>query len=190
MARETPSQTIGPFFHEALIRPGENILAGDDTAGARIVVEGRITDGDGAPVGDALVELWQANAAGRYAHATDARAEVPLDAAFTGYGRGRTDGDGVFRFETIKPGPVPGPGNSLQAPHLNLVIFARGLLNHLTTRLYFEDEAANETDPVLNLVDEARRGTLIAQRRERGGQTVYRLDIRLQGAGETVFLEA
>ena len=112
-------------------------------AGERIVVEGRVTDGDGAPVADACLELWQANAAGRYAHPDDTRTDKPLDPNFRGFGRVSTDADGGFRFTTIRPGPVPGRGNALQAPHIAVAIFARGLLKQLYTRIYFADEAAN-----------------------------------------------
>jgi protocatechuate 3,4-dioxygenase alpha subunit len=147
-----------------------------------------VTDGDGAPIPDAVLEVWQADAHGRYAHAED-RQDKPKDAGFTGYGRIGTDKDGVFRFTTVKPGAVPGPGNSLQAPHILVALFMRGLLKHLYTRIYFSDEAAaNATDPVLGLIDDpARRATLIAQRAD--GTAEYRWDIAMQGNKETVFLD-
>jgi protocatechuate 3,4-dioxygenase alpha subunit len=143
--------------------------------GERITLTGRISDGDGAAVTDALVEIWQASPDGSYAD------------AFHGFGRSATDADGVFRFTTLKPGPVPGRGNATQAPHVQIAIFARGLMQHLVTRAYFEGEPLNAADPVLNLVDDpARRATLVAKP---AGDGVWRLDIRLQGEGETVFLD-
>jgi protocatechuate 3,4-dioxygenase, alpha subunit len=185
----TPSQTVGPFFHYALDRPGWADLAAAGASGERIAIEGRILDGDGAPVFDAFLEIWQANAAGRYAHPDD-RQDKPLDARFRGFGRVGTDAEGWFRFATIRPGRVPGRGNTLQAPHLNIAIFGRGLLKHLTTRLYFADRAAeNETDPVLSAIDDpAIRRTLLAAPVPAAVPT-YRFDIILQGDGETAFFE-
>ncbi len=184
---QTPSQTVGPFFHYALPYQAGPYLVGENTEGERITVEGRITDGDGLPVTDALVEIWQANAAGRYDHPEDGQ-DKPLDAAFSGFGRAPTDEDGVFRFYTVKPGAAPGLHNEMQAPHININILARGVLKRLATRLYFADEVdANRVDPVLNLVPEERRQTLIAERA--GDTAVYRLDISLQGENETVFFD-
>jgi protocatechuate 3,4-dioxygenase alpha subunit len=134
-------------------------------------------------VPDALVEIWQANAHGRYRHPLDGR-DLPLDSSFTGFGRAGTDETGSFWFETVKPGPVPFVDERLQAPHLCVTIFARGLLNHLATRLYFADEPANDDDPIFLLVPAERRATLLARRDERG---VYRFDVVLQGEGETAF---
>src|SRR5262249_46213787 len=134
----TPSQTVGPFFSLGLDRPEWSDLTGGGAQGDRIVIEGRVTDGDGAPVPDALIEIWQANAAGRYAHPEDRQTDKPLDPNFRGFGRCATDGEGRFRFTTVKPGPVPGRGNRLQAPHINVLLFSRGLLIHLHTRIYFE----------------------------------------------------
>ncbi len=181
----TPSQTVGPFFEIALPWPGGATLVAPETLGERIELRGRVLDGDGVPVIDALVELWQANAAGRYAHPDDGREELPIDPAFLGFGRCATDADGRYGFHTIRPGHVPGRGHRLQAPHLMLGIFARGLLHRLETRAYFED-SDNAGDPVLALVDPARAGRLIA-RRERAGSPIFRFDIVLQGPGETVF---
>lgn len=191
MPGQTPSQTVGPFFHLGLYREGENVMAGPDAAGQRIRIEGRVLDGAGAVVPDAMIEVWQANAHGRYAHPED-RQDKPLDPGFKGYGRAATDAEGRFWFETVKPGQVPGRGNVLQAPHLSLTIFARGMLSHLYTRLYFADEAAaNEVDPVLSAIaDPKRRATLIAAREAGGDLPVYRLDIVLQGEAETVFFDA
>jgi protocatechuate 3,4-dioxygenase, alpha subunit len=184
---QTPSQTVGPFFHYALPYQAGPYLVCENTDGERITVEGRVTDGDGLPVTDALIEIWQANAAGRYDHPEDEQAK-PLDATFSGFGRAPTDEDGVFRFYTVKPGAVPGLHNEMQAPHINISILARGVLKRIATRLYFADEAeANRVDPVLNLVPQERRKTLIAERA--GDAPVYRLDIALQGNNETVFFD-
>jgi protocatechuate 3,4-dioxygenase alpha subunit len=192
MSGITPSQTVGPFFafgltptdydwHEVF---GNNLVT-PDASGERIRIEGRVLDGDRAPVPDSMLEIWQADAAGRYAHPADARA-LP-NAAYKGFGRCGTDAEGRFSFDTIKPGPVPGSGGRLQAPHIAVVVFSRGMLTHVFTRIYFADEAANATDPVLALVPADRRQTLIARREERDGQAIYLFDIRLQGNGETVF---
>jgi protocatechuate 3,4-dioxygenase alpha subunit len=184
----TPSQTVGPFFHLALDRPAWADLAAHHPKGERIAVAGRVIDGDGDPVADACLEIWQANAAGRYAHPDDTRADKPLDPRFRGFGRVSTDADGRFRLTTIRPGPVPGRGNHLQAPHLAVAIFARGLLKQLFTRIYFAGEALNDSDPVLSSIDDpARRRTLIAVRDDAGGTPAYRFDIVLQGNDETVF---
>jgi protocatechuate 3,4-dioxygenase alpha subunit len=184
---QTPSQTVGPFFHFALPYEAGPYLASDKTEGERITIEGRITDGDGLPVTDALVEIWQANAGGRYNHPEDTQ-DKPLDEAFGGFGRAPTDAEGVFRFYTVKPGAVPGLHNEMQAPHINISILARGVLKRMATRLYFADEAElNRVDPVLNLVPEGRRATLIARRAD--DASVYRLDIALQGENETVFFD-
>jgi protocatechuate 3,4-dioxygenase alpha subunit len=181
----TPSQTVGPFFSFALPYEGAQSLAGPETLGIRILVHGTVRDGDGATVPDALVEIWQANAAGRYAHPQDDRSDVLLDPAFIGFGRCATDAEGRYRFETIRPGSVPGPDARVQAPHLVVGVFARGLLKRLATRMYFEDEPLNVRDPILALVDPARRTTLLAVYEAAGHS--YRFDIVLQGASETVF---
>jgi protocatechuate 3,4-dioxygenase alpha subunit len=207
---QTPWQTVGPFFHYGLPWKGGADLVGQsnlgarpdlfpeehyvlnlappkgEVAGERIEVTGAVYDADGNPVPDAMIEIWQANAAGRYASPDDPRADLPLDAGFVGFGRTSTSKDGVYRFLTVKPGSVPGPGNAMQAPHLAVGLFARGVLKRLVTRIYFEDEAANAEDPILELVPDHRRATLIALK---NGEGVYRFDIRLQGAGETVFFD-
>ena len=186
----TPSQTVGPFFHLALDRADLADLTKDDPQGDRIVIEGRVTDGDGAPVGDACLELWQANAAGRYAHPDDTRTDKPLDPHFRGFGRVSTHTDGNFRFTTIRPGAVPGGGNALQAPHIAVALFARGLLKPLYTRIYFAGDPANEADPVLHSIDDqARRRTLIAARRDGSGALTWHFDIVMQGENETVFFD-
>ena len=196
MSRQTPSQTVGPFFAYALTpelygRPGiaSNVLAADDTPGEHIRIEGRVLDGEGAGIRDAVIEIWQADAGGVYHHPGDGRATSGN--AFTGFGRTGTDEQGHFSFQTVKPGAVPGPGNTLQAPHLNVIVLMRGLLSHVFTRIYFSDEAeANEACPVLGLVEPERRATLIASRAERHGMPVYRLEIHMQGDRETVFFDA
>lgn len=186
----TPSQTVGPFFHLALDRPEWADLTRDGAAGERLIVTGRVVDGDGAPVADACLEVWQANAAGRYAHPDDTQTDKALDPNFRGYGRVSTDAEGRFRFVTIRPGPVPGRGNAWQAPHIAVTIFARGLLRQLVTRIYFAGEPANDSDPVLcAIADPAVRATLLAQRIEGAAPPTYRFDIILQGAGETAFFE-
>lgn len=200
----TPPQTVGPFFHGGLLRDGMNVMASARTAGERIRIEGQVLDGDGVPVTDAVVELWQADARGRYMHPLAAEggarggtarvrppagsdASVPVaDGAFTGFGRCGTDDDGRYWFETIRPGAVPGPRGD-QAPHVNVAVFARGLLHHLSTRLYFEDGAGTEDEPVLQRVPQERRGTMIAHRTGSGSTPTYRFDIVLQGPNETVF---
>ncbi|GAC1350555.1 MAG: protocatechuate 3,4-dioxygenase subunit alpha [Ktedonobacteraceae bacterium] len=205
----TASQTVGPFFSPALWREDacRNVLTQPETAGERIRLEGRILDGDGVPVPDAMVEIWQANAHGRYNHAAD-QGPAPLDSSFTGFGRSGTGDDGSYWFETIKPGPVPFKAvaepaqhpawlrqaqpllytnDEYQAPHICVTVFARGLLNHLVTRLYFPDEPANAGDAVLQCVPSERRATLLARCEQGSVPVVYRFDIILQGAGETVF---
>jgi protocatechuate 3,4-dioxygenase, alpha subunit len=180
----TPSQTIGPFLHIEVPYEGEEQLVMPNHPGALRIL-GTITDGQGDAVADALVEIWQANAAGRYAHPEDARDDVPLEDGFTGFGRCATDDEGRFEFLTIKPGAVPGPDGDPQAPHIDVSVFARGLLNRLVTRIYFPDEVeANAADPVLSLIeDDAQRDTLIA----RQDDGALRFDIHLQGDGETTF---
>ena len=179
-----PSQTSGPFLSIGLLRDhvGPSVVSEDDPRAIRI--RGRLLDGNGDPVPDGLIEIWQANAAGRYAHEEDTRTDVPLEDGFRGFGRSGTVDDGWFEFVTVKPGRVPAPDGELQAPHIVVLVFARGLLKHLVTRLYFPDESeANGADPILSELDETERATLIG-RAEDGG---LRFDIRLQGDGETTF---
>jgi protocatechuate 3,4-dioxygenase, alpha subunit len=185
--RLTSSQTVGPFFSSCLLGEGASrqVLTQSETVGERVRIEGRVLDGDGLPVPDALVEIWQANAHGRYNHEADQGA-APLDSTFTGFGRSGTDENGYYWFETIKPGAVAFDARRLQAPHIGVMVFARGLLNQLVTRLYFADEASNAEDAVLQCVPEERRGTLLAKLVP-GGPVRYRFDIVLQGPGETVF---
>jgi protocatechuate 3,4-dioxygenase, alpha subunit len=172
MAVATANQTIGPYWH-LIEDPAWADLTRFGAAGDRIMLTGTVTDGAGDLVTDAAIEIWQSS--------------PTTSADFPAYGRCRTDGNGRFRFVTLKPGPVAGMGNAQQAPHVAITIFARGLLQALTTRLYFQDEKLNETDPVLSLIeDEARRRTLIARP---VGPDTWQLDIRLQGENETVFME-
>jgi protocatechuate 3,4-dioxygenase alpha subunit len=155
------------------------------------MLTGRVYDGNGQPVEDAMLEIWQADADGRYAHPADDARGKRADDRFRGFGRTGTTSRGEFTFQTIKPGAVPGPGNRQQAPHLNLILFSRGLLTHAFTRIYFSDERkANDLDPILNLIEPARRGTVIAQRDKDAAHPTYWIDIHLQGDNETVFLEA
>jgi protocatechuate 3,4-dioxygenase alpha subunit len=184
----TPFSTVGPFF-KLLVRhqpAGAATLAGADARGRRITIEGTLLDGAGAPIDDGLIEIWQADADGRYAHPQDPRAS-DADPAFVGFGRVATGTPGTFVFRTIKPGRVPGPDGRLQAPHILVSVMARGIMSRCWTRLYFDDEAANGDDPVLPLVPEARRATLLARSM---GDGRYRFDIVVQGEHETVFFEA
>jgi protocatechuate 3,4-dioxygenase alpha subunit len=192
--KQTPSQTVGPFFAYGLTPEqygyafrslaGPDLVEGD-TPGERIRIIGRVLDGEGRPVPDAMVEIWQADGEGRYAHPADQRGS---NVRFKGFGRcgTGTDPEHRFAFETIKPGRV-GDG---QAPHVNVIVFMRGMLCHVYTRIYFDDEAeANARDPVLASVEEARRHTLVAVRDTAPGGTVYRFDLRMQGPEETVFFD-
>jgi protocatechuate 3,4-dioxygenase alpha subunit len=172
MPTTTSSQTIGPYWH-LLEDKSWSDLTRFGAAGEAITIQGRVQDGAGNPLTDACIEIWQSSPA--------------VDEQFFGFGRAATDDSGHFSFRTIKPGPVPGPGNTLQAPHLAITILARGLLFHLATRLYFDGDPANENDPILNLIeDSVRRATLIARETTPG---TWHLDIHLQGEAETVFFE-
>ena len=184
----TSSQTVGPFFAPALLREDavRNVLVQPETVGERVRIEGRVLDGDRLPVPDGLVEIWQANAHGRYHHPADS-GPASLDPSFVGFGRSGTENEGLYWFETIKPGPVPFDHERWQAPHICVTVFARGLLNHLVTRLYFAGEPANARDPILLSVPEHRRATLLAALQQEGTSVVYRFDIILQGEGETAF---
>ncbi|HSD28218.1 MAG TPA: protocatechuate 3,4-dioxygenase subunit alpha [Vicinamibacteria bacterium] len=181
----TTSQTVGPFFSIGFDWLMRGDLAPEGVLGERVTVEGRILDGDAQPVPDAVLELWQADAHGKYAHPEDTQ-DKPLDPAFRGYGRVSTDGDGRFRFRTVKPGPVPGPAGKAQAPHVLVSVFARGLMKRLVTRMYFPDEPANASDFALGLAEPSRRPTLVAERRN-GGSLLW--NVVLQGPGETVFFD-
>ncbi|HEY7410406.1 MAG TPA: protocatechuate 3,4-dioxygenase subunit alpha [Vicinamibacteria bacterium] len=182
----TPSQTVGPFFSLGLSWLTRAEVAPRGVAGQAVRIEGRVLDGDGLPVPDALLEVWQADAGGKYAHPEDTQ-DKTVDLRFLGFGRVPTDAEGRFAFTTVKPGPVPGPGDDKQAPHLVVSVFARGLLRRLVTRLYFPDEPANARDFVLGLVEPGRRGTLIATSK---GPGVLEWNVVLQGQDETAFFEA
>jgi len=198
---ETPSQTGGPYVHIGLLPQQANIevfennfnnqLVQEKTLGERIRLEGQVFDGLGLPLRDVLIEIWQADANGVYPSAADIQGKA-VDPNFHGWGRTGADFEtGFWSFNTIKPGAVPGRKGTTQAPHIALIIFARGINIGLNTRVYFDDEAeANAQDPVLKGIEWApRRQTLIAKREERDGEVVYRFDIRVQGEDETVFLD-
>jgi|UniRef100_A0A7C3HYU0 protocatechuate 3,4-dioxygenase alpha subunit len=182
MRAQYPSQTVGPFFAFALVREGGNVLVNEQTLGERITLKGRVLDGDNQPVDDALVEIWQADAQGRFRHPADPQ-HAQADPHFKGFGRSGTTGEG-FCFQTIKPGPVP----PSPVPCIAVRVFARGMLIHAVTRVYFSDHD-NTLDPVFAGLDPARRQTLVAQRCELPGGVVYRWDLRLQGEGETIFFD-
>ncbi len=180
----TPAQTAGPYLRIGLLRDLVTPRVVDPGDSRAIVIRGRLTDAAGAGVPDGMVETWQANAAGRYHHPADGRHELPLEDGFHGFGRSGTEDDGRFELVTVKPGRVPWPGGGLQAPHLEVVVCARGLLKHAVTRLYFPDESeANAADPVLSRLRPEQRDTLVAVA-EQGG---LRFDIRLQGPAHTTF---
>ena len=193
--KQTPSQTIGPFFAYGLTSEqygyqldqiaGGNLLEGTSGIdGEQIYIIGQVFDGNGDAIGDAMIEIWQADASGRYAHPADSRGQ---NTGFKGFGRvgTGTDADFKYKFTTIKPGSADGT----QAPHINVAVFARGMLSHTFTRIYFSDEAAaNQADPVLAIVPQERRATLMAEK-DASGKNVYRFDIHLQGEKETVFLD-
>lgn len=181
------SQTVGPFFHLGLSLLNISELAAGGVSGERITLEGRVLDGDRNPVPDALIEIWQANAHGKYAHEADTQ-NKPIEPGFRGYGRVATALDGGFRFHTVRPGRVPAPNGTLQAPHIEVSVFMRGLLRQLVTRIYFADDAANDGDFILNRIDPARRSTLLARGLD-GNPLTYRWNVLLQGDDETVFFD-
>jgi protocatechuate 3,4-dioxygenase alpha subunit len=181
----TASQTVGPYLKIGFAPLTVDALAADKVSGERITIRGRLLDGDGKPVNDGVVEIWQANAQGKYASPEDAQ-NKPIEPGFRGFGRIMTGDDGAFCFTTVKPGRVPGPGGVLQAAHLVAVVFMRGLLKHLLTRMYFPEEPANAEDSVLKRVPADRRLTLVARR---AGPGVLEWNIILQGHDETVFFD-
>jgi protocatechuate 3,4-dioxygenase alpha subunit len=187
----TASQTVGPFLHIGFDPLTVENLAPEGVAGERIVIEGRLFDGSGKPVPDGVIEVWQANSHGKYAHPEDKR-DLPVEPGWRGFGRVPTDDNGGFRFTTIKPGRVPGPGGKPQAPHIVVSVLSRGLIKRLATRIYFPDEASNAEDPILSQVPADRRSTLIA-RRVAGRQGVVEWNVVIQGdangQGETVFFD-
>ena len=188
----TTSQTVGPFFSIGLAWRNVDNLAAPGVSGERVEIAGRLLDGDGQPIPDGIIEIWQANGHGKYAHPDDTQ-DKPLEKGFTGYGRIPTDEQGRFRFTTIKPGQVPGPDGpggekTLQAPHIAVSVFARGLIRRLVTRIYFPDEPANATDFALSKVDPSRRATLVARKLE-GRPGILEWNVILQGSNETVFFD-
>ena len=182
----TPSQTVGPYSVIGCNRLETNELAGPGVSGEPMEIRGRVIDGDGAGVPDAMLEVWQANGAGKYAHPEDSQ-DKTIEPGFQGFGRIATDEKGGFRFSTIKPGPVPGPAGKAQAPHIVVSVFMRGLLRRLVTRIYFPDDAANQEDPILRYVEPARRTTLIAKKAGVAGGLEW--NVVLQGEHETVFFD-
>ena len=183
----TTSQTVGPFFKIGLEWLYRDNLVGDGVSGERVTIQGRVFDGDGVPVPDAILEIWQANAHGKYDHPEDTQ-NKPLEPGFKGYGRVPVTAEGVFRFATIKPGPVPGPNGKEQAPHLVISVFMRGVLRRLVTRIYFPDEPRNAADFILNLGEPSRRSTLIAKKTA-GAPGTLEWNVVLQGPDETVFFD-
>jgi protocatechuate 3,4-dioxygenase alpha subunit len=183
----TPSQTVGPFFHIGLRRLSRDDLVPSAGKWIPITISGQVLDGDRQPIPDAVIEVWQANHLGQYAIA-DALQRTEPAASFCGWGRLPTDASGGYKLRTIKPGQVIGSGDTLQAPHINVAVFMRGLLRHLFTRIYFENELTNTADPVLLRVPEKRRPTLIAQRCDCVEQR-YSWNIVVQGPEETVFFD-
>lgn len=183
----TTSQTVGPFFKIGFEWLHCTDLVGEGVTGERVTIQGRVFDGEGIPVPDAMLETWQANAHGKYAHPED-RQDKPIEPGFTGYGRVPVAANGAFRFTTIKPGPVPGPKDSEQAPHILVSVFMRGLLRRMVTRIYFPDEPRNAADFILNLVEPERRSTLIAKKTA-GCPGMLEWNVVLQGPDETVFFD-
>jgi protocatechuate 3,4-dioxygenase alpha subunit len=180
----TPSQTVGPYLRIGLLHDfiTPNLVDPSDPHAIRL--RGRLLDGDGNPVPDGMIEIWQANAAGRYNHPADTREDVPLEEGFLGFGRSHTENDGWYEFVTVKPGSVPWPAGGMQAPHVAVGVFGRGILKRIVTRIYFPEEgAANASDPVLSGLEAAERTTLIATAEDGG----YVFHIHLQDPGQTTF---
>ncbi len=191
----TPSQTIGPFYWGTMVGAYRADLAPPGVAGERIDIVLTLHDVEGKAIPDGMLEIWQANSHGRYNHPDDRR-NLPLDSGFEGFGRASTDAKGCSLFTTVRPGRVPWPhggaeGGGMQAPHINISIFARGVLNRLATRLYFDGDPANAEDPVLKLIEPSRRATLMAKRDGpiKGRSGVWRLPIHIGGPNETVFFD-
>ena len=186
----TPSQTVGPFLDLGLPWEDGPFVVPPRTPGA-VRVTGQVLDGAGAPLPDAVVETWQADPDGRFDHPDDPRgAARPTVAGFRGFGRSTTDGDGRYEIVTLRPGPLPAPDGGTEAPHLDVSVFARGLLDRVVTRIYFPAEKANAADPVLAAIEDPdRRATLIAVAHPDRPESEFRFDIRLQGERETVFFD-
>ena len=185
---QTSSQTVGPFFHYGLIFGKENILVNDQTQGQRIRITGTVFDGDGEPIPDALVEIWQADVNGYFDHSEDPNQDK-ADKNFKYFGRSDTVNNGVYTFKTVKPAVAVCNNDSQEAPYVCVRVFSRGMLIHAVTRMYFPEEANNQTDALLNSIDESRRQTLIAELEENNDLPTYRFDIHIQGDKETVFLD-
>jgi protocatechuate 3,4-dioxygenase, alpha subunit len=185
--RASTWQTVGPFFSIGLEHLFANDIAEEGIAGDRVSISGRVVDGAGLPIPDAVLEIWQANAQGKYAHPDDTQ-NKPIQQGFRGFARIPTDDEGRFQFSTIKPGCVPGPQAIPQAPHLVVSLLMRGLLRGLVTRAYFPGEPSLATDPILQLVDPARRDTLLLQPAP-GRPDIFTWEIRMQGDRETVFFD-
>jgi protocatechuate 3,4-dioxygenase, alpha subunit len=183
----TTSQTVGPFFSIGFDKLNRDDLAAPGVSGQRIEIEGRVLDADAQGVPDAVIEIWQANARGKYAHPDDPQ-DKPAEPGFQGFGRIPTQQNGTFRFATIKPGRVPGPDGKLQAPHILVSVFARGLMRRLVTRIYFPDDPANSEDYALSLVESSRRHTLIAKHSSKG-DGLLEWNVVLQGPDETAFFD-
>ncbi len=182
--KQSPSQTVGPYFRIGLIYGDpQNNLVQDETAGERIKITGTVFDGDGEPIVDAMVEIWQADANGIYNHAADPLHEQ-ADPHFRGFGRAENKREGVYEFTTIKPG-----GRDGNAPYINVHVFSRGMLIHAMTRIYFADEEANAADPVLSAIEAGRRDTLVATLKDGSTLPTYQFDIHFQGEQETVFFD-
>ena len=182
----TPSQTVGPYLKIGFLPLVIDAIAPIGVPGERITIRGRMSDGDGKPINDGVLEIWQADAQGKYAHPEHGQKTIAAN-AFRGFGRILTDGGGAFRFTTIKPGPVAGPDGRQQAPHLVVTVFMRGMLRHLITRMYFPDEPLNDTDPVLQRVPVDRRGTLVATAGSE--KSILEWHVVSQGSTETVFFD-
>jgi protocatechuate 3,4-dioxygenase alpha subunit len=188
MPIESAWATVGPFFHSVLPWKDGGEMASPETKGERITILGRVLDAEGKPINDAMIELWQANAAGRYAHPED-EGPAELDASFQGFGRVAADADGRFTVNTIKPGRVRALGNSLQAPHIEISVFARGVLKRLVTRLYFAGEPANEQDPVIALIEDDKRRSTVMAMRDPENPGHWHFTLNLGGPDETVFFD-
>jgi protocatechuate 3,4-dioxygenase, alpha subunit len=182
----TPSQTVGPYVKIGFLSLVIDAIAPAGVPGERITIRGRMSDGDGKPINDGVLEIWQADAQGKYAHPEHGQKTIAAN-AFRGFGRILTDGGGAFRFTTIKPGPVAGPDGTQQAPHLVVTVFMRGMLRHVITRMYFPDEPLNDTDPVLQRVPVDRRGTLVATAGSE--KSILEWNVVSQGPAETVFFD-
>jgi len=184
----TAEQTAGPYFHLGCTTSHSvSCMAGRDSKGERMRLVCRVLDGDGIPVNDAMIEVWQADSEGRFNHPADSRSGG-VDPSCGVFGRLATDEDGVCVFDTVKPGRVPGIGSTLQAPHFSVSVFARGILKRLATRIYFAEDPANAQDPILALVPPERRHTLMA-RSDPSDRSVFHFDVRLCGKDETVFFD-